>query len=107
MKKLLFTTLLFAPLTVFAHGEEVIILLGVNILIAIISILVLLGLNMTLKGKLLLALIYISTYFIILLATADIAYNENLLVVDSTLTILPILVSILAYYKTRIPFRKE
>lgn len=103
IKNTLITLLLVLPATALAHGEEVLILLFIDVTV-ILTLLVFIGfLKWKIKGKLLLLLTLIITLFFTFTVLGSMPYRKNAVMINTLSAVIPVL-SVLAVF---LLFRKK
>jgi len=103
---LLLLYLFFLPFVIYAHGEDLLILIWSELFLIIAFIIILLNLKISLKGKGLLIMIFILTEFAIYSITSDLPYMENRLLINLGSIGIPILIVLISYLFIKKRMRK-
>ena len=89
-KQILLFGFLLIPYLVFAHGEDVLISLLIQVVSAIAFLIFVLLIKMSLKKKLILTTVYISSVFIIEYFISDLPYTKNMNLINSLFAFVPV-----------------
>ncbi len=93
----LLAILLLIPTLSFAHGEEIIYTLCIEVVSIICFIIVLIAVNLSQKGKGILASTYILTTLIMFFITNNVPYRQNMNIINWSLILVPALILTLSY----------
>lgn len=97
LKAAVFTILLAMPLMLFAHGEEVIFTLFIQIISIIIFLIVLVFIKLNSKQKATLAGVYFLAVIVVFFATGTIPYRNNMAAINLSVTLIPATCFVLTY----------
>jgi len=103
----LLAILLLTPTLTFAHGEEVIYTLGIEIASIICFVIVLIILNLNSKGKGILATTYIVTTIILFIVIENVPYRQNMNIINLSLILVPALILTLSYFYLKPKYSKQ
>ena len=106
-KTTLLLILLIIPILCFAHGEEILIALFIQVLSIIVFIIVLFTINLNLKGKGILSIIYILTTGLFLSIINKIPYRQNMQLINWLIFIVPVIIITLSYMYLKPRFKKQ
>jgi hypothetical protein len=107
--KILLLSFLLSPLTTFAHGEESLVPVLIDLVHLIILVIAIVTINLNLKGKLILATIYLLTFVILtLLIFGSVDYQnylKNMGLINFILFIIPVTCLCIAYLRLEKRFK--
>lgn len=106
LKEVLFVILVILPLVAFAHGEEVLISVFIEMGLFITILTILWALKWKIVGKLLLFTIYILSTFLSFYLISGISYTNNMGLINLIIVIVPSLIVYLSYSKLKNKFTK-
>jgi hypothetical protein len=109
MKKLEYVLLLLflSPLTVFAHGQEVLETVFVEFVVMVIFVIGLLAIKLNVKGKLIIAAIYILTTVSTFVIINNLPYNQFRTTINIAVGIVPLTIGVLSYVGLRSKFQGD
>ena len=106
LNKTALNLLLFGlPLSSYASGQNVLTLIGLEIILLLVFIFLLFTLKITLRGKSILVLIFVLTHIGIYTIVGKLPYNENQILINTLIFGLPILTVIITYLLIRKKFK--
>jgi hypothetical protein len=109
MKKLKLTLLAFLLLfseVTYAHGQEVLFPFFIQFVFLILLFVILAFIRLKIVGKLLLTAIYLLSAILICLLTSNIPYRDNKLILDTSLILVPIALTLGGYLILKKNFNK-
>ncbi|SHM49106.1 hypothetical protein [Mucilaginibacter sp. OK098] len=98
IKKALLTILLVMPLTVFAHGEEVLYTIFIQIISIVVFLIILAFITLNLKQKSILSGVYFFTVIIVFGSTSSIPYQNNMSTINFAIAFIPGIVGLMTYF---------
>jgi hypothetical protein len=106
--KHIFLLLLFAcPMTAFAHGEDVLTTIFLELIVVVIFVVALLTVRLNGKGKLIIGGIYISTTALTFMITNGLPYNQYQATINIIVGAVPLTIGLISYLILRNKFQKE
>ena len=105
LKLIVTTAVFFLPYCAFAHGEEVLVPVFIQLISILALIIFLLVSKLAVPQKVLLGTTYLLTFGLIILLTWNVPYRENRIVLDLAMTIGPAITTLIAFLFLR--FRKR
>jgi hypothetical protein len=100
-RKFILPLLLLSPLTVFASGQEILVVAFVEFILIVIFLLIIWNLDLNRLGKSILTITYfLSTYLTFHFINTG-AYFENLALTNTSIAVIPSIVIIIAYLALR------
>jgi hypothetical protein len=103
----LFSVLLLAPMTAFAHGEEVLLTLLLEVIVLLTFTIVLFMINLNAKGKLIIGAISIMTIVSTFIVANKLPYNKYQTLINTVVVAVPVTVGVISYLGLRNRFQKE
>ncbi|MCO5945658.1 hypothetical protein [Mucilaginibacter flavidus] len=107
LKAAIFTIFLIMPLMLFAHGEEVIFTLFIQIIAIIIFLIVLIFIKLNSKQKAILAGVYFLAVVLVFFATSTIPYRVNMTGINLSITLIPATCAVLSYILLKLNSPKD
>jgi hypothetical protein len=106
LKRTLATLTSLTPLTVFAHGEEVLVTVFLEFGLIVVFILILAYVKIRIEGKLIIGGLYLLTAYLIDKVIEDWPYRQNMTLINLLVTIIPATVFLMSYFALRKRFKK-
>lgn len=106
-KNIFLLLLLASPLTVFAHGEEVLLTVFLELLLIVILVIGLLTINLNGKGKLIIGGLYILAVVLTFIITNSLPYNQYRTMINFLVVFVPLTIGVISYIGLKNRFQKE
>jgi uncharacterized membrane protein len=101
----LLLVLVLMPSLAFAHGEEVLNIIFIQIVSVVLFGVIIAAVKINSKGKVILTCVYIISTLVIWIISGTIPYNDNMRAINFTVAIGPLLVSYLFYQLNAAKYR--
>lgn len=99
--------LLVTPLTVFAHGQEVLLTVFLELASILIFVIGLFAIDLNGKGKLIVGGIYLLVTFVMFMVINLLPYRDYQTIINIIVVVLPFSAGLISYIKLRDRFQKE
>ena len=107
LKYILSLLLLASPLTSFAHGEEVLGTVFLELIAIVIFVIGLLTIKLNVKGKLLIGGIYVLATVLTFTIIDNLPYNQYRTMINIVVVVVPLTIGIISYVGLRNKFQKR
>jgi hypothetical protein len=107
LKQALLTILLMLPMVVFAHGEEILVTVFIELLLIIIFGIILWAIKLNAKGKLIIGVVFILSTAVTLSAIDKLPYNQYMTMINIVIIVVPCTTVSLSFLGLKNRFKKE